>query len=90
MTAYIMLYIYIFFLISLTCRYQMRATRSSLKVNILDIPRIIPHNGSTIITFAVAGLRLWNINLDDELPACTNVEIFKKINLRHYGLSHFY
>ena len=56
----------------------MRATCSSLKVNILDIPNTIPNNGYTAKTFSAAGWRLWNTTLDDELPGCTNVELFKK------------
>ena len=66
----------------------MRAIRSSLKVNILDIPKTIPNNGCTAKAFSVAGPRLWNNTLDDELRGCTNVELFKK-NLRHYCLSPF-
>ena len=56
----------------------MRTTRSSIKVNILDIPKTIPNNGYTAKAFAVAGPRLWNSTLVDELRGCTNVEIFKK------------
>ena len=47
---------------------------SSLKVNILDIPK----NGYTAKAFSVAEPRLWNNNLDDELRGCTNVELSKK------------
>ena len=40
--------------------------------------KTIPNNGYTAKTFAVAGPRLWNNTLDDELQLCTNVELFKK------------
>ena len=66
---------------------QVRTTRSFLKVNILDIPKTIPNNGYTAKAFSVAGPRLWNNTLDDELRGCTNVELFKK--KQHYCLSHF-
>ena len=48
---------------------QMRATRSSLKVNLLDIPKTC-NNSSTAKAFAVAGPRLWNNTLNDELRRC--------------------
>ena len=56
----------------------MRTTSSSLKVNILDIPKTIPNNGYTAKAFSVAGPRLWNNTLGGELRECTNVELFKK------------
>ena len=55
-------------------------------MTILDISKTIPNNGYN--AFLVAGPRLWNNTLDDELRGCTNVELFKK-NLRHYCISHF-
>ena len=62
----------------LTSNKKVRATRSSLKVNIVDIPKTIPNNGYTAKAFSVAGPRLWNNTLDDELRGCTNVELSKK------------
>ena len=62
----------------LASKKQVRTTCSSLKVNILDIPKTIPNNGYTAKAFSVAGPRLWNNTLDDELQGCTNVELFKK------------
>ena len=44
----------------LASKKQVRATRSSLKVNILDIPKTIPNNGYTAKTCSVAEPRLWN------------------------------
>ena len=52
---------------------QVRTTRSSLKVNILDIPKTIHNNGYTTKAFSVAGPRLWNNTLDDELRGCTKL-----------------
>ena len=34
-------------------------------------------NGYTAKVFAIAGPRLWNNTLDDELRKCRNVELFK-------------
>ena len=62
----------------LASKKHVRTTRSSLKVNILDIPKTIPNNGYTAKAFSVAGPRLWNNTMDDELRGCTNVELFKK------------
>ena len=62
----------------LASKKQVRATRSSLKVNILDIPKTIPSNCYTAKAFSVAGPRLWNNTLDDELRVCTCMELFKK------------
>ena len=57
---------------------QVRATRSSLKANILDIPKTILNNGYTAKAVSVAGPRLWNNTLDDELRGCTHGGLFKK------------
>ena len=62
----------------LASKRKVRSTSSSLKVNILDIPKTIHNNGYTENEFSVAGPRLWNNTLDDELRGCTNVELFKK------------
>ena len=62
----------------LASKKQVRTTRSSLKVNILNIPKTIPNNGYTAKAFSVAGPRLWNNTLDDEMRGCTNVELIKK------------
>ena len=62
----------------LASKKQVRATLSSLKVNILYIPKTIPNNGYTAKAFSVAGPRLWNSTLDDELRGCTNADLFKK------------
>ena len=66
---------------------QMRATRSSLKVNLLDIPKTC-NNGYNAKAFAAAGPRLWNNILNNELRRCRNLELFKKI-LGHYCLGPF-
>ena len=55
----------------LASKKQMRATRSSLKVNIVDIPKTIPNTGYTANAFSVAGPRLWNNTLEYELRVCT-------------------
>ena len=55
----------------------MRATRSSLNVNLLDIPKTC-NNSYNAKAFVVAGPRLWNNTLNDELRRCQNVEQFKK------------
>ena len=50
---------------TLILKKQMRATRSSLKVYLLDIPKTC-NNGYTAKGFAVAGPRLWNNIVNDE------------------------
>ena len=47
------------------------------KVNLLDIPKTC-NNGYTAKAFAVAGYRLWNNTLDDELRGCKNVKLFSE------------
>ena len=58
----------------------MRATRSSLKVNLLDIPKTC-NNGYTAKAFAVAGPRLWNNILDDEWRRGKNIELYPHVHL---------
>ena len=55
---------------------QMRTTRSSLKVKILDVHSC--DDGSTAKACIVDGPRLRNNTLDDKLRGCKNVELFKK------------
>ena len=62
----------------LASKKQVITTHSSLKVNILDIHKTITNNDYTVQAFYVAGSRLWNNTLDDELRGCTNEELFKK------------
>ena len=59
--------------------HRVRTTRSSLKVNILHIPKTIPNIGYTAKAYSVAGPRLWTNTLDDELRGYTNVELLKKL-----------
>ena len=58
---------------------QMRATRFSLKVNILYMHKTY-NNSYTAKAFALAGPRQWTNTLDDKLRGCINVELFKKKN----------
>ena len=54
-----------------------RSTRSSHKVNLL----VAPHHGVNKYSekaFAVAGPRLWNELLTDELRGCNSLDTFKK------------
>ena len=54
-----------------------RSTRSSHRVNLL----VVPHHGVNKYSekaFAVAGPRLWNELLTDELRGCNSLDTFKK------------
>ena len=54
-----------------------RSTRSSHRVNLLGVP----HHGVNKYSekaFAVAGPRLWNELLTDELRGCSSLDTFKK------------
>ena len=54
-----------------------RSTRSSHRVNLL----VVPHHGVNKYSekaFAVAGPRLWNELLTDELRGCSSLDTFKK------------
>ena len=58
---------------------QTRSTRSSVRINLLQIPKLAPYTRSRYSNkaFAIAGPTMWNEILDDELRSCTNIETFK-------------